>query len=50
MRALEENGVIKGYTVIIDRAAVGLPETIVVGLFDIDMHPKRRFSASIRCV
>ena len=30
MRALEENGVIKGYTAIIDRAAVGLPETIVV--------------------
>src|SRR6202451_2652914 len=30
VRALEKNGVIKGYTAIIDRAAVGLPETIVV--------------------
>jgi Lrp/AsnC family leucine-responsive transcriptional regulator len=30
VRALEENGVIQGYTAIIDRAAVGLPETIVV--------------------
>jgi Lrp/AsnC family leucine-responsive transcriptional regulator len=30
VRALEENGVIKGYAAIIDRAAVGLPETIVV--------------------
>jgi Lrp/AsnC family leucine-responsive transcriptional regulator len=30
VRALEENGVIKGYTAIIDRAAVGLAETIVV--------------------
>lgn len=30
VRALEENGVIKGYTALIDRAAVGLPETIMV--------------------
>jgi Lrp/AsnC family transcriptional regulator, leucine-responsive regulatory protein len=30
VRALEENVVIKGYTAIIDRAPVGLPETIVV--------------------
>jgi Lrp/AsnC family transcriptional regulator, leucine-responsive regulatory protein len=30
VRALEENGVIKGYTAIINRAAVGLPETVVV--------------------
>src|ERR1700727_3713148 len=30
VRALEENGVIKGYAAIIDRAAVGLPETIMV--------------------
>jgi Lrp/AsnC family leucine-responsive transcriptional regulator len=30
VRALEESGVIKGYAAIIDRAAIGLPETIVV--------------------
>jgi Lrp/AsnC family leucine-responsive transcriptional regulator len=30
VRALEENGVIKGYSAIINRAAIGLPETIVV--------------------
>jgi Lrp/AsnC family leucine-responsive transcriptional regulator len=30
VRALEESGVIKGYTAIIDRAALGMPETIVV--------------------
>src|ERR1700691_720917 len=30
VHALEKNGVVKGYTAIIDRAAVGLPETIVV--------------------
>ena len=30
MRALEESGVIKGYAAIINRAAIGLPETIVV--------------------
>ncbi len=30
VRALEEHGVIKGYTAIIDRAALGMPETIVV--------------------
>src|SRR6202453_1181468 len=30
VRALEKNGVIKGYTAIINRAAVGLPETVVV--------------------
>ncbi|MGH8199797.1 MAG: Lrp/AsnC family transcriptional regulator [Steroidobacteraceae bacterium] len=30
VRALEESGVIKGYAAIIDRAAIGLPETVVV--------------------
>lgn len=30
VRALEESGVIKGYTAVIDRATVGLPETIMV--------------------
>lgn len=30
VRALEESGVIKGYTAIIDRAAMGVPETVVV--------------------
>jgi Lrp/AsnC family leucine-responsive transcriptional regulator len=30
VRALEKNGVIKGYAAIIDRTAVGLPETVVV--------------------
>ena len=30
VHALEESGVIKGYTAIIDRAAIGLPETVVV--------------------
>ena len=30
VRALEQSGVIKGYTAIIDRAAIGLPETVVV--------------------
>ena len=30
VRALEEKGVIKGYTVIVDRTAMGLPETVVV--------------------
>jgi len=30
VRALEQSGVIKGYAAIIDRAAIGLPETVVV--------------------
>jgi Lrp/AsnC family leucine-responsive transcriptional regulator len=30
VRALEESGVIKGYAAIIDRAAIGRPETVVV--------------------
>jgi Lrp/AsnC family leucine-responsive transcriptional regulator len=30
VRALEDSRVIKGYTAIIDRAAIGLPETVVV--------------------
>lgn len=30
VRALEESGIIKGYTAIIDRAAIGFPETVVV--------------------
>lgn len=30
VRALEDCGVIKGYAAIIDRAAIGLPETVVV--------------------
>ncbi|HWF98831.1 MAG TPA: Lrp/AsnC family transcriptional regulator [Steroidobacteraceae bacterium] len=30
VRALESSGVIKGYAAIIDRAAIGLPETVVV--------------------
>ena len=30
VRALEDSGIIKGYAAIIDRAAIGLPETVVV--------------------
>jgi Lrp/AsnC family leucine-responsive transcriptional regulator len=30
VRALEQSGIIKGYTAIIDRAAIGFPETVVV--------------------
>ena len=37
VRALEESGVIKGYTAVIDRAAIGMPETIVVEV-TLDKH------------
>ena len=37
VRALEDSGVIKGYSAVIDRALIGLPETIVVEV-TLDKH------------
>ncbi|MDB6043793.1 MAG: transcriptional regulator, AsnC family [Gammaproteobacteria bacterium] len=37
VRALEEGGIITGYTAVIDRAAIGLPETVVVEV-TLDKH------------
>ncbi len=47
VRALEENGMIKGYTAIIDRAAVGLPETIVV---EVTLEKQKTYRQCPGCV